>query len=301
LATIFSDIAFFINFLAKKGEIIYITMGHFQDDNSEDGSFNSNQTAQLKSFVLGYFNTEQFFGPLAAKGTPLFYCNYNQIIASESHYYDTVYVTSPSSKIILVLEDKNTSPEDWFWPASLYSPPDASDVSIFNGIYVNTDSRSDMIQNQQKNSKKAKNPNTVDTAFALYLTLTPQQTIAVFLMIRAIQAAVVALAPAVFLIPIIGPIVGPPLLTFGSSLLVEILGNSVIAANYTSLKELTKSIYHGHDLADLMTKHFTGSEYAFPSFIYLDYYEKRPMINVDGKKVAQVVELAKSLTLGNVK
>ena len=67
---------------------------------------------------------------------------------------------------------------------------------------------------------------------------------------------------------------------------------------YTSLQQLSSRIFDSAspNLSALYHNYFQGKEYAAPSIIWMDFYEDH-METQAGRNVAQLVELAKTITL----
>jgi hypothetical protein len=96
IETILDEVAYFISVVAPAGEIIYITMAQYWDDNTGDHGFTGAQMEQLAALVWKCFDKSQAFGP--SDGGELLGCTYSNIIASGG---------SNRSKVILVMQPFN--------------------------------------------------------------------------------------------------------------------------------------------------------------------------------------------------
>lgn len=289
LSSVLAQVANFLTTLAPDGEIVYLTLGHYHDDTTPGNSFTAEQIGQLSALIWSYFpDRSRVFGPNDAQqaGNPnLLACTYGTIVNTTA---------GKASKVVLVMQNPLQQDQGKVWNTNAYSPPDAGAGSQFAGAYTNTDQYTSMIPSQQSNAAQAK---TSGKSLALYLTLTPQNKEVTILICGSLAKAIGVLAAEVALVPFLGWGIAAALGVVAAGLAI-----AGATADYHSLEELSGQIFTDNHstLQTLYQVNFSGSDYASPGFIYMDFYESHRMNDVAGHSVAQVVELAKSLTKAQV-
>jgi hypothetical protein len=282
IAPILSAVAHFITDVAPVGEIIVLSMSNYWDDNTPNHDFNNDQLNQLSELVWGCFpDKSKLFGPGDGPGDgsdPPY--SYSMITGSDG---------GRCSKVILIMVNPPQTDQSKIW--STTSPFGKS-----SGSYANTEDRSQMISDQQGKSKSAKHDS---LAFSLILTLTPTSTDTITKLIeKSLYPAVLILAAwvpiAAVLIP--GGIIVWPAIVTALLVLAAVWGGWAVP--YTSLQQLSSQIFDSASstVSALYHHYFQGTEYAAPSIIWMDFYEDH-METQAGRNVAQIVELAKAITL----
>jgi hypothetical protein len=280
IETILNEVAYFISVVAPAGEIVYLEMSHYWDDNTPDNSFTNAQLGQLSALVWECSDTLQIFGPEDAGPTDLLGCTYSSIIGSGG---------SNGSKVVLVMQPPVIGPVDQakIWPLS------GTDSPNFSGGYADTDDFSQMIADQQSKSTQAKSDS---LPFALSLTLTPLDGPVIKLIEGALAKAIGILAAEALAIPFVG-------LEISIALGLVAAGFAIAGANppYSSLRDLSSKIFSSAapTVSAVYQTYFFGTQYATPSIIWMDFYEDHRMDTPAGHNVAQVVELSKVFTRAN--
>ena len=295
IETILSEVAYFISVVAPAGEIVYVTMSEYWDDNTPGNGFTKDELEQLTALVWQCFDKSQAFGPHDAGPTDLLDCTYS-------------YITQPSviggnncSKVVLVMQPPVMDNLQKIWPLSGTGSPN------FSGGYADKDDVSQMILDQQNKSIQAKSNS---LPFALSLTLTPTTDAATQLIENNLSEAITGLAGEVILagsaicallcaIPggifLLG-VIEAALLLIAAFLLIGASGYP-----YSSLQELSSKIFSSAapTVSGVYQDYFFGTQYATPSLIWMDFYEDHRMDTQAGRNVAQLVELSKALTRAN--
>jgi hypothetical protein len=279
IAPILSEVAHFITDVAPAGEVIYVQMGGYWDDNTPGNHFNNDQLSQLSDLIWSYFpDKSKLFGP--GDGSDFTNYSYSTITGSDGR---------ECSKVILIMDSPLQTDQSKIWSTAQFS-------AKFSGSYANTEDRSQMISDQQSKSVKAKKDS---VAFVLELTLTPTSTETITKLIeKSLYPAILVLAGWVALVCVSNPVlwlVGSVIVT---ALLVWARVWGYYAVPYTSLQNLSSQIFSSASptVAALYQDYFQGTEYAAPSIIWMDFYEDH-METQGGRNVAQIVELAKTITL----
>ena len=280
IAPILSAVAHFITDVAPDGEIIYLQMGGYWDDNAPH-NFNADQLGQLSALIWNYFPDElKIFGPGDGPddGSDLPNYSYSQITGSDG---------GECSKVILIMDSPLQTDQFKIWSSAQFG-------KMFSGSYAGTEDRSQMISDQQGKSVSAK---ANSLAFNLILTLTPTNTDTITKLIeKTLYPAILVLAGWIALVgfaplnPLAAAIVTALLV------LVGVWGGWEVP--YTSLQNLSSQIFSSASptVSALYQNYFQGAEYAAPSIIWMDFYEDH-MEPQAGRNVAQIVELAKTITL----
>jgi hypothetical protein len=292
IETILDEVAYFISVVAPAGEIVYVTLSQYWDDNTPDNGFTQDQLNQLTALIWKCFPDEsQVFGPFDAGIPPirpippitpdLLSCTYSQIVKSGG---------SNRSKVVLVMQPPVTDPLK-IWPQLGEGSPQ------FSGSYADSDDWSKMIADQQSKSIQAKSDG---LPFVLMLIVTPQSVVAQQLIEGDLAKPIGILAGEVFAFfffinIVLGGTICAVLLALAYTLA---FGN--LAAAYSSLQELSSEIFSSAPTVSAVYQdYFFGLQYAVPSIIWMDFYEDHRMDTPAGHNVAQVVELSKALTRAN--
>jgi len=279
---ILSEVANFITDTAPGGEIICLSLSHYWDDNTPDNSFTSDQLNQLSDLVWKCFpDKSKSFGPGDGPGggSDLPNYKYSTITGSEA---------GQCSKVILVMDTPLQTDQSKIWSSAQFN-------AMFSGMYSNTEDPSQMISDQQHRSASAK---VNSQPFVLTLILTPGNTDTITKLIqRSLCSAILVLAGWITLVSF-NPVlwgVGPVIVT---ALLVLAAVWGDWAVDYTSLQNLSSQIFPSASptVSALYKGCFQGAQYATPSIIWMDFYEDH-METQAGRNVAQIVELAKTITL----
>ena len=278
IATILDEVRYFISVVAPAGEIIYITMSEYWDDDTPDNGFTDAQIADLSDLVWGFFYPGQLFGPrdapIGPRDTPtdLLNCTYCSIVGGNK------------SRVVLVMQQLDA---DKIWPLSGVGSPQ------FWGGYKDTDEFSQMIPDQQSKSMQAKSNS---LPFQLALTLTPLDAAVYKILEGDLAKAIGILAAEAFPVPFYGP-------ELSIALGIVAAGLAIAGANppYSSLQELSSKIFisAAPTVSAVYQNYFVGTQYAVPSIIWMDFYEDHRMDTQAGHNVAQVVELSKVITRAN--
>jgi hypothetical protein len=294
IETILDEVAYFISAAAPAGEIIYITMAAYLDDNTPNHGFTQDQVEQLWFLIQECIDVSQIFGPQEAGPTDLLDCNYSRIT------YPSVVGGNIRSKVVLVMQPPVPDAANAFiWPLSGPGSPQ------FSGGYKDTDDFSQMIPDQQSKSIQAKSNS---LPFQLALTLTPTTDATRKLVEGGLAAAIVVLDGELWLSPVLellwdlpgGPeaflLIEATLL--GIAAYLEAQGAS---APYSSLQELSSKIFSSAapTVSAVYQNYFFGIQYATPSLMWMDFYEDHRMDTQAGHNLAQVVELSKAITRAN--
>jgi hypothetical protein len=277
IETILNEVADFISNVAPAGEIVYVTMSQYWDDNTPNNSFTKDELQQLTLLVWSCFDAEQLFGPLNAGPTDLLGCTYSQIIGSYG---------SNRSMVILVMEPPILD-QDKIWPFSGSGSPQ------FSGGWSNIDDFLQLIADQQSKSIQAKSNS---LPFQLVLTLTPQDDTVYKILEEDLTQAIGILALEVLPIPLYGVALCVALELVATGLLIA-------GANppYSSLQDLSSKLFSSAPtVSAVYQEYFFGTQYAVPSIIEMDFYEDHRMDTQTGRNVAQVVELSKAITRANL-
>lgn len=122
LSNVLSEVAFFITDVAPAGEIVYLTLGHYHDDETPGNGFTPEQLQELSTLIWLLFpDRSRVFGPQDAPphaNGNLFDCTYADVVTSSG---------TSGSKAILVVKNPLQADQTKFWLAAQYSPPDAED------------------------------------------------------------------------------------------------------------------------------------------------------------------------------
>ena len=265
VSDILNDIKQFMQ--STNGEIVYITMGHWA------GFDNQNLYTQFATMVSDALGAWAYV-PQTSSGTITnnpFNQTYAQIIGQGG-------VTK--SRVILV--NGQAPANSVFWPLA-YSPPDngpnennPAAGTVIDGYYTNTTDLNTMVQTQKQQQQSAILP------FALYMTLTPQSSDYVGIVITSLYSALLSLAKSLALIPIIGPMLATAVLAVAAGLYIGQLGFP-----WRTLEQLSAKV--DTQLTDLIFNNFASpGQPSNIAFLYVDYYEK-----------TSVVDLAVSLSVAN--
>lgn len=292
LRDVMTDVATFVTSIASKGEIVYVTIGHYRSDG---GPFSNAQIRSLCDEILTIVELTNILQTVDS--TSLFDVPYGSIVGSPA-----------ASKVILVanlggangIADDTVTAEvapgtygQYFWSVNDYSPPDNdwAHSSLFSGFYTDTDDPATMRNAQSSQSQGAYSGS---KPFALFLTLTPQRGVIIAAIVRAVVRGLQSLALWALAVPFGGAVLAGAI--EGVIKIVE-AGVST-AVPYASLKALNDRLYVGVTLAALIHT-YIGPTYATPTFVYVDRYEDQGMV-VEGNEVSQLVETAKALTAANL-
>lgn len=302
LDTILQDINQFITVHAPDGEIVYVTMGHDlppPGSPSQQSGFSSDQVDLLSNLVWGIFSEAGLvFGPADCPSNVdnLFQCTYADIIGPAG---------SSCSKVIVVAQQLNGPPDpsnpgkslQKVWPAYDYSPPSGSKTggNYFLGAYTDTDDVSAMLQAQVVQSQTAL---AKDLRFALYLTLTPPESVVVSLTVAHLRNTLLVLAAEAAVIPFVGLLAAGFLLSGAAALAIY----ETVKTKYSSIQQLSGFIFDSSNptVSAILQNEFTGDDLATPTFIYMDYYELYTSQNAAGASVSQLVAAAQTVCLGNL-
>ncbi len=281
IAPILSAVAHFITDVAPAGEIIYLQMINYWDDNTPNHGFNDDQLSQLSDLIWSYFpDKSKLFGPGDGpdNGSDLPNYSYSTITGSNG---------GKCSKVMLIMDSPLQTDQSKIWSTAQFS-------AKFSGSYANTEDRSQMISDQQRKSVLAK---ANSLAFDLTLILTPTNTDPITKLIeKSLYPAVLVLDGWVALVSFV------PINPVGDAIVTALLVLASVwggwAVPYTSLRDLSSQIFSSASptVSALYQGYFQGAEYAAPSIIWMDFYEDH-METQAGRNVAQIVELAKTITL----
>jgi hypothetical protein len=242
IETILDEVAHFISVVAPAGEIVYLTMSEYWDDNTSDNGFTGAQMKQLSALVWKCFDESQAFGPSDGE---ILGSTYSYIIASGG---------SNASKVILVMQSLNGFLPDYtkIWPLS------GPGSLIFSGSYADTDDFSQMISEQQSKSMQAKS-NLLP--FALSLTLTPTTAAVTKLIEGALAKAIGILAGEAAAVALINPIFFAIPIALG----IVAAGFAIPGANppYSSLQELSSKIFSSAPTVSAVYQDYS-SEHSMP-------------------------------------
>ncbi|HEY0074043.1 MAG TPA: phosphatidylinositol-specific phospholipase C domain-containing protein [Abditibacteriaceae bacterium] len=250
------------SFLAStKGEIVYVTMGHWQDfSQDQDKAFADLVKAQLGEYAyMRQGDTDNY------TNNP-FEQTYEQIISQSGKKRSTV----------ILVNDRSSDPI--FWPRD-FSPPFKESDNVIAGGYTDTSDREEMIAKQSSKFEATKRPIKVPERarpFALYMTLTPQED-------EAIKIVVSSFASTVSEFPtpsILGPVNPMALALRAIAGLLEV---------YKSQLPWTQSWASLHQLSEIANKELENTLSKLQpldttdnriSFLYLDYYEDTRAIDI---------------------
>jgi len=261
VSTILNDVQ---NFLAAtSGEIVYITMGHFQ-------GFGDDQYLDFAEIVVTALGEYAYIRTMDAPGNITndpFQQTYQAIVSvSESRV---------TSKVILVYGESADMKNDpvlskypIFWP-SYYSPSDngSSDTEAIYGFYTNTTQKDHMLSEQAKNQAKAVSLN---LPFALYMTLTPSTEDAVKRVVFTLASPIAKVAAPLLLNPLSAPIgSAPEALAGGLAIADKVL-------SWHSLEELEKPVTRS--LSPYVMGDFVPTGPI--SIVYLDFYEHTDVVDL---------------------
>ncbi len=142
-----------------KGEIVYVTVGHFRGFSAQDPAFGV--LNEMLTLTLGRYAYPQLVDSEKKHITnPVFQQTYEEII---SH-------GTPGSKVVLVNAGYETSsPVMTFWPETYSPPDDEGKGGVIAGDYSNSSTLAEMVSKQQ-----TQYGNRGSLPFALYMLLTPQ-------------------------------------------------------------------------------------------------------------------------------
>ncbi|WP_164002965.1 hypothetical protein [Pyxidicoccus caerfyrddinensis] len=259
----------------SSGEIIYLTIGHYEDEQNKEGNykFTEAQKDQLFQMINKTMDANHVFAP-PGDGKSLFDHTYNDITGS-----------STMSRVILVVED--APPASIFWDSS-YSPVDQG--SMVASAYSETDKVAEMVSAQQQCAKG-------ETAkpFALSISLMPDKKIVISQIASSLKTTIVVTCAWLVLIPVIGISVSAALMAIVTSYLAGFILEET-SIKYKSLRSLAGTVFAGTDLKTFIEINFINPEYKVPSFIYMDFYEDATETNADGNTVYSLVEEAKKIT-----
>ncbi|WP_310832170.1 phosphatidylinositol-specific phospholipase C domain-containing protein [Paenibacillus pedocola] len=251
ITDILNDILTFLK--STSGEIVFVTMGHFKCFEDKQYTDFSNLVKQ----TLGdYAYTRKNDLSNRIMNDP-FDNTYTEIINQSG---------SAKSRVILV-NDKSEDPV--FWPKT-YSPPDNNkNNNTLYGYYTDTNKLDYMLNEQYSNFQNANR----DKPFALYMTLTPNESDVTHIIISSLASAIAKLAAGLLLNPI----------TFSVGTALEGVAAGLAIYNATldwkTLKKLSWKV--DSDIEKLMVNHFLASFQGNNpiSFIYLDYYETTDIVH----------------------
>ncbi|MDY6940739.1 MAG: hypothetical protein SWY16_24155 [Cyanobacteriota bacterium] len=152
MTDVLGELREFLN--STQGEIVYITMGHYQ-------GFDRDRYLDFANFIKTALQDYAYIRETDDKGqiqNHPFDRTYGQIIAQDG---------SAKSRVILV---NAKSDDPVFWPGD-YSPPDSGpDNEVLYGYYTHTTDKEEMLKTQREQLDLAREKG---LPFALYMTLTP--------------------------------------------------------------------------------------------------------------------------------
>ncbi len=267
LAEVLDDLSSFL--AATQGEIIYITLGHYQG--FEAGSRQEEDLLQEILEALGGYA----YVPRIDNGeitNDVWNQTWTQIVTNDG--------ASPQGSKVILVNGEAQQPSGIYWPQP-YSPPDSDNqgMAIF-GRYTNGTDLANMVTEQNQNSCQAQSGN---LPFALYLTLTPQGSNYTEIILASVAEGLEAL--------------GRTLEGEGSELLGKIIEavatvmkkNFSVTTPWTTLEQLSREI--DVSLFEMIRTNFApaAGEANTVSMIYIDFFEN-----------SSLVELVVALSTGNL-
>jgi hypothetical protein len=268
MTDVLNDIQAFLK--STKGEIVYITMGHWAGFDSNQSLYDQFST-MVENAIGDWAYVRQMNGSTITNNP--FDQTYQAIIGQGG---------TSKSRVILV---NGQSTSTTFWPLA-YSPPDndpnqkppnPAAGSVIAGYYTNTTTVSTMTSTQKSQQQQAGN-----LPFALYMTLTPNGTDYAEVVVTSLAGAVAKLGVSMLVIPFIGIALCAALEAIAAGLAI-----GQLAFSWRTLEQLSQPV--DDQLNQLVYSNFT--QIGQPnniSFIYIDFYER-----------SSVVSLAVALSLAN--
>jgi hypothetical protein len=268
LTAVLVDLGSFLQ--TSTAEIVYVTFSHFRGFGDGDGQIVSSLSDTVKAY-LGDF----VYNPGSSVENP-FNLTYNQIVTQDS--------TTPKSRAILVWG--TTQPPDPIFLPENYSPPDNDNGSISHivgGVYTDTDTFATMTSDQ---GQQYKNRN-IDQPFALFLTLTPQDTSVGNILGYVLYDGITGKADTI----------PEPISDEMKAVANKIKPNVPLPLPYTTLEKLSEDV-DNDPVGVINTYILQGTSQIQPlSFLYVDFYENTYNPNTD-KQTQYVVDIAIQLSLG---
>jgi len=161
---------------STRGEILYITMGHFQ-------GFHKNQTIFKKFNTM--VKTALGFYAYVREGHPISNNPFEQT------YHNIINQTTPGKSRIILVNGNDYATDHVFWPIEYDTTAETRKMSVIMGKYSDTDKVSTLITDQTRQLAIAKTEN---LPFALTMTLTPQEQTFKNIVISSVYCSIVELA-----------------------------------------------------------------------------------------------------------
>ncbi|MBE9039335.1 hypothetical protein IQ235_00810 [Oscillatoriales cyanobacterium LEGE 11467] len=253
MTEILGELREFLN--STQGEIVYITMGHYQ-------GFDRDRYPEFANLVKTALQDYVYRREIDADGTIQnhpFDRTYQQIITQDG---------SSKSRVILV---NATSDDLVFWPIQ-YSPPDSGpENEVLYGYYTHTTDKDEMLKMQRYQLDIAREKG---LPFALYVTLTPSFSDVLDRIVLSLTSALDRFADSLMSNPSKIPI---------AIALKAVVAGLKIAENkfpWFSLKDL--SDIANEDLIPLIFDRFVDSsaDRNEISLLYLDFYETTEAVSL---------------------
>lgn len=250
ITDILQDFGSFLS--TANGEIVYVTMGHWESCDNKYNEFS--ELVKDKLGMFAYVRESDSSGRIT--NNPF-----------EKTYADIVGQDGQERSRVILVNEKSADPV--FWPKS-YSPPDNSaNGAVIGGYYTETTNVATMIKTQQERFDQAK----AKLPFALYMTLTPGTDDAVKVVVSSLSSAIAKLA-AGLLLTLYAPI--------GIALEAIAAGLKIYewTLDWTTLKELSRKV--NKNIYSTVTDKFQklSENENNISFIYLDFYESTDIVDL---------------------
>ena len=253
MTEILGEIRQFLN--STQGEIVYITMGHYQ-------GFDRSRYPEFANLVKTALQDYAYWRETDANGqiqNHLFDRTYRQIITQDG---------DAKSRVILV----NAQSDDRvFWPGE-YSPPESGpNNEVLYGYYTHTTDKDEMLKTQREQLDIAREKG---LPFALYMTLTPSVSDVLKRIVLTLTSALDRYADSLMSNPSKIP------LAIALKAVAAGLNNAGNKFPWFSLKDLSEIA--NEDLISIILDRFVDStaDENEISLLYLDFYETTEAVSL---------------------